>query len=489
MTQREVIKFLNVIERLKRNTRHCQTDNGRQESVADHSWRTAVMAMLVGDNFPEVDINKVVQMCLIHDLGEAITGDVPSFYKTDEHRYAEQQAVNTLLSMLDAGVKTKFTQLFEEMMKLDTPESKLFKALDNMEAVVAHNESPLESWLPLEYTENLRYGEKNVAWSDWLVKFKEEVNKDSMDKINEVKLTVTTHNLGALKDYRFVVIFARYKQRWLYCKAKSRDVYETAGGHIEEGETTLQAAKREFYEETGALQYDITPAFDYSVHNGDTNSNGQVFFADVKVLGDIPESEMEKTKLFDSIPPQMRLPQILPILYNSMQEWLNLQSSKDEIWDLYDAKRRPTGETHRRADPIPEGRYHLSVHVWIQNQKGEFLITKRAPNKGFPNMWEHTGGSATTGDDSITAAIREVKEETGLTVNPENGSCIISYMTTNCHCDVWLFKEQFDLSKVVLQPFETVDARSATKDEILRMTKSGEFVVCGYLDLLFNVAD
>lgn len=72
---------------------------------------------------------------------------------------------------------------------------------------------------------------------------------------------------------------------------------------------------------------------------------------------------------------------------------------------------------------MEDGEYHLSVHVWLLNHNGEFLLIKRSPNKGYPNMWESTGGSAIAGDDSLSAAIREVKEETGLTADSTCGTC------------------------------------------------------------------
>jgi 2,3-bisphosphoglycerate-dependent phosphoglycerate mutase len=74
---------------------------------------------------------------------------------------------------------------------------------------------------------------------------------------------VLTFDIGALKAYRFVVIFTRYQGKWLYCRAKERNTFETAGGHIEHGETPLEAARRELFEETGAVRFDITPVFDY----------------------------------------------------------------------------------------------------------------------------------------------------------------------------------------------------------------------------------
>ena len=130
---------------------------------------------------------------------------------------------------------------------------------------------------------------------------------------------VNTAELGELKAYKFVVIYARYQDKWLYCRAKERDTFEAAGGHIEHGETPLEAAKREFYEETGTIKYDIKPVFDYSVHRPNVYSNGQVFLAQIHELGDIPDYEMAEVKLFDTIPDKMRFPQILPILYEKIK--------------------------------------------------------------------------------------------------------------------------------------------------------------------------
>ena len=96
MNQRSYIDFLNKIEKLKCNTRHSWTSTGRQESVAEHSWRLAVMAMLCIDDYPELDINKVIKMCLIHDFGEAITGDIPAFLKTAQNELDENVAVEKL---------------------------------------------------------------------------------------------------------------------------------------------------------------------------------------------------------------------------------------------------------------------------------------------------------------------------------------------------------------------------------------------------------
>lgn len=183
MQPRKLIEFLNIIEKMKCNTRHSWTSNGKQESVAEHSWRVAVMALLIADEFPDVNIEKVVKMCLIHDFGEAITGDIPAFLKTKQDEEKEDCAIAYLLDLLPEHIADEFAGLFSEISKLNTPEAKLFKALDNLEALISHNEAPLNTWLPNEYSDNLTYGTENVAYSAYLRTLKEEINQDSIEKI------------------------------------------------------------------------------------------------------------------------------------------------------------------------------------------------------------------------------------------------------------------------------------------------------------------
>ncbi|MBE6642921.1 MAG: HD domain-containing protein [Ruminococcaceae bacterium] len=183
MDYKVFIEFLNKIEKLKCNTRHSWTSSGRRESVAEHSWRLAVMAMLCADEYPDLDINKLIKMCLIHDIGEAVTGDVPSFWKNEEHEKDEAKAIEELLSTLPKDTKDEFARLFAEMNDLATDEAKLFKALDNMEAVLSHNEADISTWIPMEYEENLVYGQNNCEWSDWTRGLREQLKKDSIEKL------------------------------------------------------------------------------------------------------------------------------------------------------------------------------------------------------------------------------------------------------------------------------------------------------------------
>jgi len=145
------------------------------------------MALLVAEEFPQVDREKLITMCLIHDFGEAITGDIPSFQKTKQDEEREDLAIASLLKLLPDNLAHEFAGLFSEMAELRTAEAKLFKALDRMEAVLSHNEASIDTWLPLEYSENLTYGTENVAYSAYLSTLREALRQDSIQKIEEAR--------------------------------------------------------------------------------------------------------------------------------------------------------------------------------------------------------------------------------------------------------------------------------------------------------------
>ncbi|MDR0929411.1 MAG: NUDIX domain-containing protein [Oscillospiraceae bacterium] len=132
---------------------------------------------------------------------------------------------------------------------------------------------------------------------------------------------VITAPLGTLQKYRFTVVFARIAAtgQWLYARHRARDTWETAGGHIEAGETPEACARRELYEETGAIDFTIRPLFDYAVHREKEFSYGQVFLAEIAALGAIPEgSEMAEVAVVDGVPERMTYPGILTVLFGAM---------------------------------------------------------------------------------------------------------------------------------------------------------------------------
>ena len=179
----QLLAFLRRIETLKTNPRHAYTAGGVRETVAAHSWRTALLAMLLAPEFPELDMNKVIRMCLIHDLGEAVTGDIPAFEKTDEHRSQERLALAQLVDTAPAADAAQMHALFAEMDALGTPEARLYKALDRIEAVIQHNESDIATWIPLEYQLQQTYGWENLEEFPAMLALRQQVLADTQEKI------------------------------------------------------------------------------------------------------------------------------------------------------------------------------------------------------------------------------------------------------------------------------------------------------------------
>jgi len=185
MKVRELLDALQIAERLKDATRHCYTKNGRHESVAEHSWMMTLMAYFMKDEFPEVDMDKVVQMCIIHDLGECFTGDIPTFDKTKAHEEKEENLLYSWVRTLPENYANEMIELYEEMAERKTIESKIYKAIDGLEALIQHNISDLSTWIPKEYELNRTYADDKVAFSEYLSELREEIRKDTMEKIGE----------------------------------------------------------------------------------------------------------------------------------------------------------------------------------------------------------------------------------------------------------------------------------------------------------------
>jgi putative hydrolase of HD superfamily len=182
----EINKYLEVlhtINRLKDTTRHCYTPGGRHESVAEHSWRITMMAFFLRDEFKDVDFDKVIKMCLIHDIGEIFTGDIPSFDKSKADEAKEESLLTDWVNSLPEPYKTEMTELYAEMEARETTEARIYKALDNLEAVISHNESDLSTWIEKEYILNITYGEDKCAFSDYLTRFRALVRKETEEKI------------------------------------------------------------------------------------------------------------------------------------------------------------------------------------------------------------------------------------------------------------------------------------------------------------------
>ncbi|MGI5853582.1 MAG: NUDIX hydrolase [Bacillota bacterium] len=122
---------------------------------------------------------------------------------------------------------------------------------------------------------------------------------------------------------KFAVIAARYQGKWIFCRHKQRDTYEIPGGHREPGEDINDTARRELQEETGAISFDLAPVCIYSVTLNEVTTYGKLFFADVSVLGELPqEMEIKEIILADNLPERLTYPAIQPHLFKRVREWL-----------------------------------------------------------------------------------------------------------------------------------------------------------------------
>ncbi len=178
MTTQEYLAVVHCIAGLKERTRHAWTKDGRQESVAEHSWRMALMAYFLRDRFPAADLMRVLLMCLLHDMGEVFTGDIPTFEKTEADRAREHALRDAWIDALPAPYRDEVRGLFREMDAGETEEARLVRALDRMEAVLTHNEGDPRTWLPLEYDLQRTYGVREAAFSDTLRELRAAVNNE-----------------------------------------------------------------------------------------------------------------------------------------------------------------------------------------------------------------------------------------------------------------------------------------------------------------------
>ena len=160
-----ILTFLRSAERLKEVTRNAWTSGGRQESVAEHSWRLCLMALVLRDALPEVNLGRLLQICLVHDLGEALGGDIPA---PEQARAAadgrppkagqERADLLELLHPLPDRTAAELLGLWDEYERAETPEARAAKALDKLETILQHTQG--QNPADFDYRFNLEYGRR-----------------------------------------------------------------------------------------------------------------------------------------------------------------------------------------------------------------------------------------------------------------------------------------------------------------------------------------
>ena len=186
MLPRELLDILSTAERLKDTTRHCYTSKGRHESVAEHTWMMTFIAFLLSEEFTDIDMDRVIKMCIIHDLGECLTGDIPTFDKTNFDEQAEKTLLKEWINNFPLKNSKIMLELYREMEKMETREAKVYKAIDSLEALIQHNLSDLSTWTDKEKTFNLTYAEDRVEFSDFFKKLRKEIKNDTIIKLEEL---------------------------------------------------------------------------------------------------------------------------------------------------------------------------------------------------------------------------------------------------------------------------------------------------------------
>lgn len=181
----DFLTFIHLLERLKNTTRHSWTSENRHESVAEHSWRLAVMALLLKPYYPEMNFDKVLTMALLHDLGEATEGDIPDFDKTENDAAEEDREIVRLLEDHKSFLSGRVKKVLMEYLDSGSPEARFVNALDRLEAVIQHNEAPLTTWTPREYELNLTHGEKESDGFSQLRELRTAVRAETKKKIGK----------------------------------------------------------------------------------------------------------------------------------------------------------------------------------------------------------------------------------------------------------------------------------------------------------------
>jgi len=186
-----VLEFLRAAERLKSTTRTGYTSAGQQESVAEHTWRLCLMALVLRPAFPGIDFAKLVKICIIHDLGEAIHGDVSA---PEQARRAaagaiagkaeqERRDLLELLAPLPAAVRDEITALWDEYEAAESPEAKLAKGLDKLETIMQHNQglNPAD----FDYRFNLDYGRRHTADNPVIAELRAMLDRETEERARE----------------------------------------------------------------------------------------------------------------------------------------------------------------------------------------------------------------------------------------------------------------------------------------------------------------
>lgn len=167
---------------------------------------------------------------------------------------------------------------------------------------------------------------------------------------------------------------------------------------------------------------------------------------------------------------------------------INEKGDTMELWDIYDKNKQKTGKTIERGQRLKDDEYHLIVHIWVKNSKGEFLIQQRSEKVKNPLVWSATGGSVVAGEDSYSGAVREMLEEVGIDIRKHKGylfdSSLYEEDDQKYWCDTYLYFIDLDPKTLKLQKEEVKQVKYEKMSIIKQMMEDGNFFIYDYLDEL-----
>jgi putative hydrolases of HD superfamily len=174
-----VLTFLRAAERLKIVMRSGWTSEGQRESVAEHTWRLCLMAMLLYGRTPGIDLARLLKMCLIHDLGEAIGGDVPApAQQADKSKAGQERSdLQQLIAPLPMDLRVEIVELWDDYEAAGSPEAKVAKGLDKLETILQHNQGKNPE--DFDYAFNLEYGARYTSADPVLTAVRESLDQET----------------------------------------------------------------------------------------------------------------------------------------------------------------------------------------------------------------------------------------------------------------------------------------------------------------------
>ena len=179
----KVIRFIKEIENFKSVTRTAWTKTGRRESTAEHSWRLAMLLMVLREDFKDLDIDKAIKMSLVHDLGELYDGDISAKLQNDNDNKAEmeEKAMRRMLTILPENLAENIYDLWKEYNECSTKEAKLVKAMDKLETIVQHNQGNNPE--DFDYEFNLQYGKQYFMDNEILEYMRYIIDEDTKESV------------------------------------------------------------------------------------------------------------------------------------------------------------------------------------------------------------------------------------------------------------------------------------------------------------------